>query len=71
MKNYILSLVLSCCWIIQHGIGKEISLTNTYLGSRESDPASLVQNVSTIYGDYTEVEVDPMDTCKLRPSGWG
>jgi YD repeat-containing protein len=28
------------------------------LGSRESDPESLVQNVSTIHGDYTEVEVD-------------
>ncbi len=29
-----------------------------FLGSRESDPSSLVENVSTIYGDYTEIEVD-------------
>jgi hypothetical protein len=34
------------------------SLSKVYLGSRESDPASLVENVSTIYGDYTEIEVD-------------
>ena len=26
--------------------------------SREADPDSLVQNVSTIYGDYSEVEID-------------
>jgi YD repeat-containing protein len=29
-----------------------------YLGSREGDPESLVENVSVIHGDYTEVEVD-------------
>lgn len=34
------------------------SLSNGYLGSREGDPASIVHNVSTIHGDYTEVEVD-------------
>lgn len=38
--------------------GLEASTSQIYLGSRESDPASLVENVSTIYGDYTEVEVD-------------
>ena len=38
--------------------GLEASTSQTYLGSRESDPASLVENVSTIHGDYTEVEVD-------------
>src|SRR5580700_7103684 len=36
----------------------EASASQIYLGSRESDPASLVENVSTIHGDYTEVEVD-------------
>ena len=36
----------------------EASTSQIYLGSRESDPASLVENVSTIHGDYTEVEVD-------------
>lgn len=31
---------------------------NFFLGSRESDLDSIVENVSTIHGDYTEVEVD-------------
>jgi RHS repeat-associated protein len=39
-------------------IVKESPISSTYLGSREGDPASLVENVSTIHGDYTEVEVD-------------
>lgn len=34
------------------------SLSEMYLGSREGDPASIVENVSIIHGDYTEVEVD-------------
>lgn len=42
----------------QNAIAGEDSLNSIYLGSRESDPESLVQNVSTIYGDYTEVEID-------------
>jgi hypothetical protein len=33
-------------------------LSKTYLGSRESDPASIVENVSTIHGDYSEYEID-------------
>ena len=33
-------------------------ISQIYLGSRESDPHSLFENVSTIHGDYTEVEVD-------------
>ncbi len=28
------------------------------LGSREGDPASIVEGVSTIHGDYSELEVD-------------
>ena len=28
------------------------------LAARESDPESFVENVSTIFGDYSEVEVD-------------
>ena len=50
-----LVLGLSC---FQNAIAVENSLSNMYLGSREGDPASLVENVSTIHGDYTEVEVD-------------
>jgi len=34
------------------------SLSAIYLGSREGDPASIVDNVSTIHGDYSEVETD-------------
>jgi RHS repeat-associated protein len=36
----------------------DTSVSEIYLGSREGDPASLVENVSTIHGDYIEVEVD-------------
>lgn len=42
----------------QTALASESSISSVYLGSRESDPASLVENVSTIYGDFTEVEVD-------------
>ena len=58
MKHYLMSLVLSFCCFLQNAIAKESSVSGTYLGSREGDPASLVENVSTIHGDYTEVEVD-------------
>jgi RHS repeat-associated protein len=33
-------------------------LSKIYLGSREGDPASIVENVSTIHGDYSEYEID-------------
>ncbi len=46
------------CFFLQSAIAKESPVSSTYLGSREADPASLVENVSAIYGDYTEVEVD-------------
>ncbi len=60
MKRYLIGLVLGCCCFIQHAIAKESPLSSVYLGSRESDPASLVENVSIIHGDYSEVEVDLM-----------
>ena len=34
------------------------SAPNIFVGSREGDPESLVQNVSVIHGDYSELEVD-------------
>ena len=34
------------------------SLSEICLGSREGDPASIVEDVSIIHGDYTQVEVD-------------
>lgn len=58
MKRYLIGLVLSFCCFMQYAIAKESPLSSTYLGSRENDPESLVHNVSTIHGDYTEVEVD-------------
>ena len=58
MKRYLIGLVLSFCCFTQHVLAKESPLSSVYLGSRENDPESLVQNVSTIHGDYTELEVD-------------
>jgi hypothetical protein len=58
MKHCLTSLVLSFCCFLQSAIAKESPVSSTYLGSREGDPASLVENVSTIHGDYTEVESD-------------
>lgn len=58
MKRYLIGLALSLCWFLQNATAKESSLSSVYLGSREGDPASLVENVSTIHGDYTEVEID-------------
>lgn len=57
MVRYLLGLVLSL-FCFQNAIGKVDSLSSIYLSSREADSASLVENVSAIHGDYTEVEVD-------------
>ena len=53
----ILGLILSL-FCFQHASAAQSSTSELYLGSREGDPASIVENVSTIHGDYTEVEVD-------------
>ncbi|MBM3191393.1 MAG: RHS repeat protein, partial [Chlamydiae bacterium] len=45
-----------CCFL--QAIAKDNSVSSLYLGSREGDPAGLVENVSVVHGDYTEVEVD-------------
>ncbi len=57
MGRYLLGLVLGF-FCFQNAIAKESSLSSVYLESREGDPASLVENVSTIHGDYSEIEVD-------------
>ncbi len=57
MGQYLLGLVL-VFFCFQNATASENILSSIYLGSREGDPASLVENVSTIHGDYTEVEVD-------------
>jgi hypothetical protein len=48
---------VACLFYFQY-TNAQASISEIYLGSREGDPASLVENVSTIHGDYTEVEVD-------------
>lgn len=50
-------LVLSVC-CFQYAIADDSTTSSVYLGSREGDPESLVENVSTIHGDYTEYDVD-------------
>jgi hypothetical protein len=55
--RYLLGLILACFWFLEAG-AVENSLHNTYLGSRENDPESLVENVSTIHGDYSDYEID-------------
>ena len=57
MGRYLLGLVLGF-FCFQNAIAKESSASSVYLGSREGDPAGLVENVSTVHGDYTEIEVD-------------
>lgn len=54
MKRWVFAFVFSLfCFQLNGSLISEL-----YLGSRESDPAGLVENVSVIHGDYTEVEVD-------------
>lgn len=55
--RYLLSLILAFFCFLEAN-ASEHSLYNVCLGSRESDPESLVENVSTIYGDYLDYEVD-------------
>lgn len=57
MIRCLMSLVFGF-FCFQNVMANDSSLSSIYLGSREGDPASLVENVSTIHGDYTEVEVD-------------
>ena len=57
MKRCLMGLLVGLFYF-QSAAANEKALSNIYLGSREGDPASLVENVSVIHGDYTEVEVD-------------
>ena len=52
----ILSLVFSLLSFLNAFADEHLS--GMYLGLREGDPASLVENVSTIHGDYSECEID-------------
>jgi RHS repeat-associated protein len=57
MIRCLMGLILSLL-CFQNAIASQNSLSSTYLGSREGDPTGFVENVSTIHGDYTEVEID-------------
>jgi len=58
MNRFLMGLMLGLCCFLQDAIAKESSLSSIYLGSRECDPASFVENVNVIHGDYSEIEVD-------------
>lgn len=51
--RFLTGLILSF-FIFQNASASDPNL----LGSREGDSASIIENVSTIHGDYTEVEID-------------
>lgn len=53
MMRLLLGLIASL-FFFQAADAAQTSISEIYLGSREGDPASLVENVSTINGDYTE-----------------
>jgi len=55
--RYLTTAILSF-FFLQSGIGNESTFQQILLSSKENDPSSIVANVSTIQGDYTEVEVD-------------
>ncbi|MBI3259667.1 MAG: hypothetical protein HYZ54_09365 [Ignavibacteriae bacterium] len=58
MKYLRILFGLILCIFFFQGLPANENLESSYLGSREGDPASLVKNVSTIHGDYSEIEVD-------------
>lgn len=45
---------IACLFFIQHVSSSQTSINELFLGSRQGDPDSIVENVSTIYGDYTD-----------------
>ncbi len=55
--RYLLNLTLVLFWFLQANAGVS-SVNNAYLGSRENDPESIIENVSTIHGDYSDYEID-------------
>nr|NGX37314.1 tRNA nuclease WapA [Chlamydiota bacterium] len=56
MKCISLASLIIGFFVFQNAIANDFSIT--LLGSKEGDPASIVENVSTIHGDYSEVEID-------------
>jgi len=54
--RYFLGIIISF-FFFQNAFSEQ-SLNTIFTGSREGDPASIVKNVSTIHGDYSELEID-------------
>ena len=55
--RYLLNLTLALFWFLQADAGVSF-VNNACLGSRENDPESIVENVSTIHGNYSDYEID-------------
>lgn len=55
LLRYLLSLTFALFWFLA---AYSTENSNVYLGSRENHSESLVENVSTIHGDYSEYEID-------------
>ncbi|PIS02509.1 MAG: hypothetical protein COT85_04915 [Chlamydiae bacterium CG10_big_fil_rev_8_21_14_0_10_42_34] len=54
---YLLNLTLALFFFLQaHAV--ESSVNIAYLEARENDPESIIENVSTIHGNYTDYEID-------------
>ena len=53
-SNLIYFLLLLFSWMTLHADETSLQL----LGPRESDPSSIVEGVSTLFGNYSEVEID-------------
>ena len=56
MMRCLLGVIVSF-FCFQHAFSEQ-SFNTIFVGSREGDPESLVKNVSTIHGDYSELEND-------------
>lgn len=54
----VIKFLLFSFLLINHTTALDPTSASLYLGSREGDPGCLVENVSVIHGDYSEIEVD-------------
>ncbi|MDE3046679.1 MAG: hypothetical protein KGJ02_08600 [Verrucomicrobiota bacterium] len=55
--RYLLNLTLALFFFLQaHAV--ESSVNIAYLEARENDPESIIENVSTIHGNYSDYEID-------------
>lgn len=55
--RYLLNLTLALLWLLRANAEDRL-VNSAYLGSRENDPESIVENVSVIHGDFSDYEID-------------